>query len=223
MTIPRRLAPLLLLLGSLIVAGCGSETPPLAPGSYSGTWRYASTLTGSGNDTLYTSTLELTRTSDATINDTLRLMPSGTLLSTTSRSIQFTDVLDGYQRGVEVDGNGGDSTVRYWYFFKVGSRLTFYRGMRFRGNNVGLQGAWALDSNDRHLAHPGLDLTFRDDSVALLNNDTMGPTNGIYHYTVSTNTLLVDGKPLPYGNRYEVIPGYLYITSHADREYDPVP
>lgn len=220
MTLSSRLALGILSIVVPFLAGCGDDTPPIAPASYYGTWRHLDTLKGDADDTVHISTLQLARTTNSTWSDTTMLLSSGTILSTSTTTISFTDVLDGYQRGLEI--TGADSIIRYWYFFKTGSKLMFYRGMRFRGNNIGLQGAWAIDSSDLRLAHPGLDLTFRGDSVALLNNDTIGPSNGIYPYSSSNRTLLVNGGPLPYGSRYEVIPGYLYITSPADREFSPV-
>lgn len=215
-----RFRPFLFLIPLLLLGGCSSN--PSGPGTNFtvplGRWLQVRTFSDLSYQHQVRSSLDLLSYTGGTLRDSSFVWngTDWTLDSVSTIAITFESVGDGYQRTREVGPSITDTTVRYWYFFKRGDSLYYYRGMRFLGTNVGLEGRWSSDTLDRSLGGAAYALDFQQGHLDYSASGVSSPLT----YTVSGDTLHVDGGAFPFGDRYELFPGWsLYVTNHITGGY----
>lgn len=217
-----RLLPLLLLLA---IAGC-SETPtsvssnPLVP---LGRWSLVRTYQASGGSgpSQIRSRLDLTSQTTGRMRDSVFVEDAGgwSLVSVSDVTLQFESVGDGYLRTLEINREKGDTLLRYWYFFRRGGRLFYYRGMRFLGANAALAGSWSTDAADMEISGSRYFLSFADGHATWSVQGNNALPEETHPYVVSGDTIRFPGVAFAFGDRYEVFPGWsLYITNHVPED-----
>jgi hypothetical protein len=215
---------LLPVILAAVAGGCDSSPQFSQSGVLSGNWIYSRFDTAAGVAFRRASLLQLSDTVGMKYDTTFEQLGVGWGIdSTTMTRLEFQGVGDGYQRAREIRQTETtiDTTVRYWYFFKRGDSLFYYVGMRYLGGSSGLVGTWKNEDRDSADVGGMTTLDFAGDNmVAIRVKSGTQVQNETRAYRTKGDTLTFDGLPTPYGDRYEVVPGFaLYITTRATGGY----
>jgi hypothetical protein len=209
------------MLLMLVVLGCSGDPVATDPADQImplGTWSRTQAYADGGGDRRLVSTVIISSQTTGILRDSffVRGTDAWTFDSLAEVDLRFSSVGDGYLHTTEVDRRHSDTTVRYWYFFKRGDSLYYYRGMRFLGRNVGLDGIWGSDVSDSLIDGRSYSLAFSHGELTYGSVGDGVSATVKYGYSVAGDTLSLHGGALPFGDRYEVFPGWsLYITNHA--------
>ncbi len=221
----RTAAVLFIALLAGVASGCGVDAP-VSASVPNGGWVCQAIDTDAG--TMLRSHIRLDAyRGNYQIDSFFRSSPGGWMVdSTRSVVLELSAVGDGYQRVLEISSAGSsesDTTLRYWYFYRHGDTLRYYRGMRFEGASPLLLGSWTMSESDRPLCDPFDSYEFSTDSV-VVRRQSVGsePTIGHFGYSATRDSLRIEGLPSRWGNRYEIFAASaLYLTSFATRAYLP--
>jgi len=220
------LASVALLALSLFGACDGSTDPGESTSLPYGRYLYKELVQQGAVTRELRSAIELRSADNARIYDTIYRVTNGELSidSVFETELHLGSGGAGYQRAVEIHkvlGAPVDTTLHYWYFFRRGDSLFYYKGDRFTGGNIGLTGKWMSDPKDSAVVGWRTDIDFRASDVEIRRVPVDGgQSESVFPYTESKNTIAIQGDSPFAGDRYQIVPGWaLFITTHAAKGY----